>query len=70
MEPDQQKALIVVLIAGSLIGAVSFTALYFIFRAFGGAKAGKGRHMGLIFGLLTFVFLCCFLLFRLSYVVD
>lgn len=63
-----QLALIVVLIAGSVIIGGGAVALYFIFRAFGGKKAGSSSHLGLIIGLVTFVFICCVLLFALAYV--
>lgn len=60
-------ALILVLIAGTVIIGGGAVALYFIFRAFGGKKPGGSSHMGLIIGLVVFVFICCLLLFALAY---
>jgi uncharacterized membrane protein len=62
-----QLALIVVLIAGSVIIGGGAVALFFIFRAFGGKKAGSSSHLGLIVGLVTFIFLCCLVLFAVAY---
>jgi hypothetical protein len=44
---------------------VGATTLFFAFRAFGGAKAGKPEHLALIGGLVAFLFLCCFVLLRM-----
>lgn len=64
MEPEFQRALIVVLIAGSAIVGIGALVLFFAFRA---AQKGRSMHMGLIGGLVAFVFFCCLLLFLLSY---
>jgi len=63
VEPEFQKALIIVLIAGSLIAGVGTLLLFFAFRAFGGAKAGRTSHLVLIAALVAFVFACCLMLF-------
>ena len=47
--------------------AIATTALVIVFRRFGGAKAGGTSHKTLIAALLIFVFLCCLVLFKLSY---
>lgn len=63
MDPEFQRALIVVLGVGSLIAGIGTVLLFFAFRAFGGAKAGRAPHIALIAGLVAFVFACCLLLF-------
>lgn len=65
MEPDFQKALFIVLGAGTLIGGIATLVLFLAFR--GAQKQGKAMPMGLIVGLVTFVFVCCLLLFALAY---
>jgi hypothetical protein len=67
MDPASQRALILVLVVGTIVMAIATTALVIIFRRFGGAKAGGTSHKTLIVALLTFVFLCCLALFALSY---
>jgi hypothetical protein len=67
MDPASQRALILVLVIGSIVMAIATTALVIIFRGYGGAKAGGTSHKTLIVALLTFVFLCCLALFTLSY---
>ena len=67
MDPEFQRALTFVLIAGTVIFGAGATTLYVIFRRFEGPQAGGQSHMALIFGLLAFVFLACVLLFALSY---
>ena len=66
MDPEFQRVLIVVLMAGSAVIGTAAVALFFAFRAFGGAKAGRPSHFALLFGLVAFIFLCCLVLFRLS----
>jgi nitrate/nitrite transporter NarK len=56
-----------VLAVGGIIAAIGATALFFLFRMFGQQGAGKGRHIGLMLALLAFIFVCCFILIRLSY---
>lgn len=67
MDPEFLRPLFVVLIVGSLIAGIGTVGLYFAFRAFGEKEAGGSSHMGLIFGLLGFIFLCCLALLALSY---
>lgn len=67
MDPEFQRAIVIVLLVGGFMGGVGALVLFFAFRAFGGKRAGSGSHFGLIIGLLTFVFICCLLLFALSY---
>jgi hypothetical protein len=67
MDPASQRALILVLVVGSIVMAIATVTLVIIFRAYGGVKAGGKSHNTLIAALLTFVFLCCLALFALSY---
>lgn len=67
MDPEFQRAIVIVLVVGGFMGGVGALTLFFAFRAFGGKTAGSSGHFGLIIGLLTFVFICCLLLFALSY---
>ena len=67
MDPEFQRALIVVLIVGSIIGVLGTVVLYFVFRAFGGKTPGSSSHFGLIALLIGFVFACCLGLLLLSY---
>ena len=66
MDPEFQRALIVVLIVGSIIMGIGAAALFFIFRGFGGKKAGSSSHIGLVAGLVAFILVCCLLLFALA----
>jgi hypothetical protein len=61
------QTLLIVSSVGTAIAVLSTAALYFIFRAFGEKGAGGKRHIGLIAGLVAFIFICCFALFALSY---
>ena len=56
-----------VLIAGSVVVGIGATVLFLAFRS---AKGGRAMHPGLIGGLVVFVFVCCLLLFALSYAAD
>jgi len=67
MDPQYQRALILVLIIGSIVVAIGTLILFFIFRAYGEAKAGGTSHNTLIAALIVFIFLCCLGLLRLSY---
>ena len=62
-EAEFQRALAVVLGAGAIIIGVGTIVLALAFRSFGTTKP----RMGLIAGLVAFVFVCCALLFALSY---
>jgi uncharacterized membrane protein len=66
MDPNF-RALIIVLVVGTLIMGIGATALFFIFRAYGSGKAGSTKHTALIVALIAFIFLCCLGLFVLSY---
>jgi hypothetical protein len=67
MDPQSQRALIVVLVVGSIVVAIGTLTLYVIFRRFGEKKAGGTSHNVLIAVLIAFIFLCCLGLFALSY---
>lgn len=62
MDPEFQRALVIVLVAGTLVMGAGTALLYFAFRSFGGKK-----HPALIGGLVAFVLACCVALFFLSY---
>lgn len=66
MDPEFQRALITVLIAGSLIAGIGTVLLVFAFRAFGGTKPGRPSPVALMAGLVAFVFACCLALFLLA----
>ena len=57
-DPEFQRAMLIVLGFGTLIAGAGTTALYLIFRRFGG-KA----QFGLIGALVAFLFACCLVLF-------
>lgn len=67
MEQDFQRALITVVVAGTLIFSAAAVTLYVVFRRFGGAKAGGRAHITLIAGLVAFLLAACAVLFALSY---
>jgi hypothetical protein len=67
LDPQSQRALILVLIAGSIIVTIGTVTLFVIFRTYGEKKAGGTSHNVLIAVLIAFVFLCCLGLFALSY---
>jgi hypothetical protein len=67
MDPEFQRALIIVLVAGSLIGGAGALALFLIFRRFEGAGAGGTTHIALMVALIAFVLVSCLALFALSY---
>jgi hypothetical protein len=57
----------VVLAVASLIAGIGTLLLFFAFRAFGGATAGRTSHMALIASVIAFVFGCCLVLFISAY---
>jgi hypothetical protein len=58
--------MVIVLVAGLAVAGTGTGVLYLIFRAYGGAKAGRSSHFGLIAALVAFVFACCVVLFVLA----
>ncbi|HET8775517.1 MAG TPA: hypothetical protein VFP80_17075 [Thermoanaerobaculia bacterium] len=62
MDPEFQRALTVVLGAGSIIMGIATIVLAFVFRSFG----AKPR-LGLMSALVAFLLVCSVLLFVLSY---
>jgi len=66
VEPEFQKALIVVLVVGSVIFGIGTFALVLVFRGFG-KRPGSSEHFALIAALLGFVFAVCVALLILSY---
>jgi len=67
VDPESQRALIIVLVVGSIIAAIGTVTLVVIFRQFGEKRAGSSSHIGLMAALLAFVFAVCAALFLLSY---
>jgi hypothetical protein len=67
MDPAAQRALLVVLIAGSVVMGIGTVTLYIVFRSYGDAKAGGRSHKTLIAALIAFIFLCCLGLLALAY---
>jgi energy-converting hydrogenase Eha subunit A len=61
-----QRALITVLVVGTIVMAVGTTAVVLMLRGFE-KKAGSTRHIAVVAGLLGFILLCCGALFALSY---
>jgi hypothetical protein len=61
-DPEFQRAMLIVLGAGSAVAAIATIVLFLLFRRFGG-KA----HMGLIVALMGFIFLVCVGLFLVSH---
>lgn len=49
------------------IAGIATTILFFAFRAFAHADGGKTRHVKLMVSLIGFVFLCCAVLFIVSF---
>ncbi|HWS72720.1 MAG TPA: hypothetical protein VN605_11425 [Thermoanaerobaculia bacterium] len=66
MQPDFQQALLRVAITGGAIGIVGVVLLVFAVRAFRGARPSPFRGAVLIAATIVFVFVCCFLLLRVS----
>ena len=61
MEPDFQRALLIVLVIGFLIAGIGGGALFLAFRSF-----GRKSSLGIIAGVVAFIFACCLALFFLS----
>lgn len=70
MEPEFQRALIIVALVGTVIFAVGATVLYIVFRGFGREGAGKQKHITLMISLVAFIFVACLGLFLYSFVFE
>lgn len=66
MDPEFQRALTIVLIAGGAIGIIGAAVLFFAFRLFAGKEAGGRKHIAVLGALVAFIFVCCLVLFLLS----
>ena len=67
MGPEEfQRALITVLVVGTIVIAIGATAVVLMLRGFG-KKPGGTSHAVIIAGLIGFIFLCCAALFALAY---
>jgi hypothetical protein len=62
-----QRALIIVLGAGSLIAGTGTLLLFLAFRRLDETKARRASPFALMGGVIAFVFGCCLLLFMLAY---
>lgn len=67
MDPEFQRALVFVLVGGVVVVTIGASALFLVFRTFGGKDAGKPWHIALMVALIAFVFLCCLVMLMLSY---
>jgi multisubunit Na+/H+ antiporter MnhC subunit len=65
-----QRALITVLIVGSIVIAIGATAVFLMLRGFGAKTAGSPRHVAVVASLIGFILLCCAALFALSYLAE
>lgn len=70
MGPEEfQRALITVLVVGSIVMGVGATAVFFILRGFGKGP-GSTKHIAIAVGLFVFILLCCLALFAVAYLGD
>jgi hypothetical protein len=67
VDPEFQRVMAIVLVAGAIIFGGAAALLFIVFRRFEGPKAGGQSHLALIGGLLAFLLLACLLLFVASY---
>lgn len=56
-----------VIAVGGLVGSIAATALFFVFRALGDEKRDRRPPVTLIAALVSFLFLCCAVLFWASW---
>ncbi|HET7433817.1 MAG TPA: hypothetical protein VFN10_03795 [Thermoanaerobaculia bacterium] len=70
MEPEFQRALLIVAVVGTVIFVTGGALLFLFFRGFGGAKAGGRKHIALMVGMIAFIFACCGALFIYSLIFD
>jgi hypothetical protein len=61
-----QRALITILVGGSIAIAVGTTGVILMLRGFG-KKPGGTMHIAIAVGLIAFILICCGILFFLSY---
>jgi hypothetical protein len=67
VDPEFQRALILVLFGGLAVTGAGAAGLFVVFRRFGRKDAGSRTHIGIIAALVLFVLACCAALFALSY---
>jgi len=67
VDPEFQRALILVLIGGFAVMGAGAAVLFVAFRRFARKDAGSAAHIGIIAALVLFVLACCAGLFALSY---
>jgi xanthine/uracil permease len=61
-----QRALITVLVVGTIVIVIGTTAVVLMLRSFG-KKPDGARHVAIVVGLIGFILLCCAVLFALAY---
>ncbi|HUP47212.1 MAG TPA: hypothetical protein VNA04_00330 [Thermoanaerobaculia bacterium] len=66
MEHDFLRAVIVTVVAGTLIVGAGATLLFFVFRAIAEDRKGERKYAGLSLALFAFIFICCAVFFSLS----
>lgn len=64
MQEVELRALVIAIVAGSVIAGVGATALFFAFRAFG---SGRKTPLIILGALIVFIFVCCAALFLWSF---
>jgi len=62
VDPEFQHAMLIVLGVGTAVMAIATTALFLLFRRFGGKS-----HPALLAALLVFIFVCCLALFLVAH---
>jgi hypothetical protein len=66
MDPDL-RAILIVVVAGSVVFGIGLTGLALAFRRFGRSDAGSPTHLAVLAGLVTFILICCALLLLVAY---
>ena len=66
MEQEFLRPLIVALLAGVVIAGVGGSLLFFVFRALAEGRKSERKYVILAAALLSFVFLCCAIIFVIS----
>jgi amino acid transporter len=67
VDPQFQRALIVVVVAGTVVFTIGAVVLWLAFRAFGQKEGERQPPFVLIGTVVAFVFACCFVLFFLTF---
>ena len=67
MEQEFLRPLIVSLVAGLLFAGIGGTLLFFVFRAVAEGRKSERKYVLLASALLLFVFICCAIVFFVSF---